>query len=154
MLRGSADYLHGHSAGEPPHAASAADYNGGHSNTLRSLAVFFLFGEYKDRVGAGSSESGGRVSENQEGLDVGEDHVFEVASDAAEEHGVAGPAAESEGHAVEEAGERVLRVKFGGVETENRSVAERGSGEVGFGFGTPKRFLLLLLMLSEAVGEE
>lgn len=54
--------------------------------------------------------------------------MFEGASDAAEEHGVAGPAAEREGHAVEEAGERVLRVKFGGVETEDGSVTERGSG--------------------------
>jgi len=45
VLRGSADYLHRHSAGEPPHAASAAYYDGGHNNTLRSLAVFFLFGE-------------------------------------------------------------------------------------------------------------
>lgn len=75
-----------------------------------------------DGVRAGISESGEWVFENQEGFDVGEDHVFEGASDAAEEHGVAGPAAERERHAVEEAGERVLRVKLGGVETEDRSV--------------------------------
>lgn len=44
--------------------------------------------------------------------------MFEVASDSAEEHGVAGPTPEREWDAVQEAGQGVFRVEFGGVETE------------------------------------
>lgn len=59
--------------------------------------------------------------------------MLEAAPDSAKQHWVARPAPEAEWDSVEKPGERVLRVEFSGIETQNRSITEGTAVRCGSG---------------------